>query len=169
MRQISNSSTCCTRKIWISPRRIWTPVLTSQKTDGISALFDMITYHPERNHQATANSQTVRGVLGFLISLMSTRRKIVWAGELRWMRELDSNFKSLQHQDSIHSITGVFRRCGCFQVHLKIHRMIVWWKCTAPRHYILQWSVQCMECGLKINKLNRMRHTRRFKMHSPEQ
>ena len=70
-----------------------------------------------------ANSHTVHGVLGFLMSLLDTGRKIVWAGKLRRMRELDSNFRSLQLWDSIHSMTGVIRRCGCFQVRLKIQRM----------------------------------------------
>jgi len=67
-----------------------------------------------------ADSHTVRGVLRFLMSLISTRQKIGWAGELRQMQELDSNFKSLQRWDSIHSMTGVVRQCGCFQVGLKI-------------------------------------------------
>jgi len=57
-----------------------------------------------------ADSHTVHGRLGFLMSLIGTRQKIAWAGELRQMRELDSNFKSLQRWDSIHSITGVIRQ-----------------------------------------------------------
>ena len=69
-----------------------------------------------------ADSHTVPGVLGFLLSLIDTRRKIAWGDELRPMRELDSNFKSLQLWDSIHSMTGVIRQCGYFQMHLKIQR-----------------------------------------------
>jgi len=42
MEPISNSSTRCKRKMQISPMRIWTPVLTSQKTDGTSTLCSMI-------------------------------------------------------------------------------------------------------------------------------
>jgi len=106
-----------------------------------------------------ANSHTVYGVLGYLMSLIGTRWKIVWADELRWMWELDSNFKSLQSRVCIHSMTGVSRRCGCFQVCLDIQRMILWWKSTAPRHCIPQWRVWCMLCGLKTKMLNRMRHT----------
>ena len=70
-----------------------------------------------------ANSQTVHGVLGFLMSSISIRQNVVWAGELPRMRELDSNFESLQLQDSIRSMTGVFGRCDCFQVCLRIQRM----------------------------------------------
>ena len=62
---------------------------------------------------------------GYLMSLIGTRRKIVWAGDLHSMRELDSNLKSPQRRFSIHSMTGVFRRCGCFQVILNIQRMIL--------------------------------------------
>jgi len=76
------------------------------------------------------------------------------------MRELVSNFQWLQHRVSIHSMTGVFRRCDCFQVHLKIQRMTLCWKSTVTRHSILLWIVWCMQFGLKTNTLNRMRHTR---------
>jgi len=151
----------------ISPTRIWTPVSTSQKTDGIFTLCRMIPEHPERYHQAMANSHTVHGVLGYLMSLISTRRKIVWAGKLRWMRKLDSNFKSLQRKVSIHSMTGVFRRCGCFQVRLKIQKMILWSKCTAPMRCILRWRVWCMLSGLTLNKLNKMRNTGWSNLQSP--
>jgi hypothetical protein len=60
---------------------------------------------------------------GVLMSGIGMRRKIVWAGESRLIREMDSNFKSQQHRDSIHSMSGVIRRCGSFQVHLKIQGM----------------------------------------------
>jgi len=70
-----------------------------------------------------AVSHTVRVVLGFLMSLISTRRKVTWAEELRQMRELNPSFESLQRRDSIHPMTGVIRRYGCFQVRLKIQRM----------------------------------------------
>jgi hypothetical protein len=46
--------------------------------------------------------------------------KIAWAVELRQMWELDSTFESLQRRDSLHSLPGVVRQFGCFQVHLKI-------------------------------------------------
>jgi len=147
MELISNSSTYCTPKMQISPTRIWTPVLTSQKTYWIPTLCRMIRYHPERNHQVTANSPTVHGVLGFLMSPISIILKTVWAGKFRWMRELDSNFMSQVHWDSIHSITGVFRWCGCFQVPLRIQRMIPRWKSMVLRHWIPQWRVWCMLSG----------------------
>jgi len=153
----------------ISHTRIWTPVLMSRKIDGISTLFHIIPEHPEWNHQAMANSHTVHWVLGFLMTPMRTRQNTVWAGELRWMWELHSNFKSLQCRDSIHSMTGVFRWCGCFQMCLKIQRMILWWKSMAPRHYILQWKVWCMLFGLKMNMFNRMWHTGWSKLQRPGQ
>jgi len=96
-----------------------------------------------------ANSHTVHGVLGYLMSLIGTRRKIVWAGDLGWMRGSDSNFKSLQRQVSIDSMTGVDRWCSCFQMCLNIHRMILWWKSAAPRNFIPQSRVRCMLSGLK--------------------
>jgi len=150
----------------ISPTSIWTPVLTSQRTDGVSTWCRMIPQHPEQNHQAMANSHAILGVLGCLMSLTVTRWKTVWAGELRWMRELDWNFKSLQRRVSIHSVTGVFRWCGCLQVHLKIQRMILWWKSTPPRYCIPLWRVWCMLSGLKTNMLNGMRHTGWSKLQS---
>jgi len=153
----------------ISTRRIWTPVLTSPKTDGISYLYGMISSHRERNHPATANSHLVQGVLGFLMSVTGTRRKIVWAGKLRCMRELNSIFKSLQRRDTIPSMTGVFRRCGCVQVRLKIQRMGLRWKSTAPIHCILLWRVWCMPSGLKTRRLTRMQHSGWSKLQSPRQ
>jgi len=126
MGMIRNWWTCCTRKMPISPMRIGTQVLTSQKTDGLSSLFHMIPGHPEHNHQATANSHNVQGVLGFLGSPISTRLKTVWAGKLWWKWELDSNFKSQLRLDCIHSMTGVIRQCGSFQVRQQITRMIEW-------------------------------------------
>jgi hypothetical protein len=41
------------------------------------------TSNPEQNYQVTANSPTVHGVLGFLMSLICTRLKTMWAGKLR--------------------------------------------------------------------------------------
>jgi len=106
-----------------------------------------------------ANSHTVRGVLGFLMSIICTRRKIVWAGEFRQMRELDSNLKSLQRHDSIHYMTGDIRQCGCCQVRLKIQRTRQWWKCTGSMHSVPLWTVWCMPSGLKTWTLNTMQHT----------
>ena len=71
--RISNSSTCSTRKMRILHMRIWTPVLISRKTKGISTLCCMIPSHPERNHQAMANSPSLHGVLGFLMGPIGTR------------------------------------------------------------------------------------------------
>jgi len=113
-----------------------------------------------------ADSHTVPGVLGFLMSVIDTKRKIAWAGELPPMRELDSNFKSLQLRDSIQSITGVMRQCGCFQVRLKIQRTRLWWKCTAPMYCLPQWRVWCMPSGLNTRTLSRMRHTGWSKLQS---
>jgi len=93
---------------------------------------------------------------GIMMSPIGITIKTVWAGELRWLRELDTNIKSQLHRDYIHSMTGVFRWCGCFQVGLKIQRMILWWKSMVLRHWILQWIVWCMLSGLKTKKLNRM-------------
>jgi len=115
-----------------------------------------------------ANTHTVQGVLGYLMSVIGTRWKVVWAGKLQWMQELDSNFKSLQRRVSIHWMTGDFRRCGCFQVRLNIQRIILWWKSTALRHCIRQWRVWCMVSGLKPKTLNGMHHTGWSKSQSPE-
>jgi len=81
-------------------------------------LYDTLTSRSKPSRMA--GSHTIHGVLGCLMSRIGTRQEIAWAGESRWMRELDSNFKSLQRRDSIHSMTGVIRRWGCFQVRLKI-------------------------------------------------
>ena len=113
-----------------------------------------------------ANSPTVHGVLGILMSPIGIRRTTVWAGKLRWMRELDSNFKSQLHGDSIHSMTGVFRRCGCFQVLLKIQRMILWWRSTVLTHCTPLWRIWYMLSGLKMKKLNNMWRTGWFRLHS---
>jgi len=56
-------------------------------------------------------------------------------------------------------MTGVIRWCGCFQVRLKIQKMILWWKSMVQRHCILQWKVWYSVSGLKMKKLNRMRRT----------
>jgi len=116
-----------------------------------------------------ANYHTVHGVLRFLMSLIGTRRKIVSAGELRRIRELDPNFKSLQRQDCIRSMTGVIRQCGCFQVCLRIQRMILWWECSLLMHWIPLWRVWCMYSGLKTRMLNMMWHTGWSKLESAEQ
>ena len=150
----------------ISPTSIWTPVLTRQKPDGLSTMCRMIRQHPERNHQATANSHTVHGVLGYLMSLTGTRQKVMWAGTLRWMGELASHFQSLQRRVSSQFMIGVCRRCGCFQVCLNIQRVILWWKSTVPRHCIPQWTVWRMLSGLKTKTLNGMRHTGWCKLES---
>jgi len=125
MALISNWLTCWTRQMRISPRRIWTPALMRQKTDGLSTLFHMIPWHPERNYQAMANTHTADGVMGCWISPSGTRLKTVLAGKLQQKRKFDSNFKSQLHWDSIHSMTGAIRQCGCFQVRLKIQWMIL--------------------------------------------
>jgi len=98
-----------------SPTRIWPLVLTSWKTEWISTLGHIIPLYPEQIRQAMASSHNVHGVLGFLISLISTRWKVERGGELWLIQELDSNFKSLQWWDSIHSMTGVIRQCSCFR------------------------------------------------------
>ena len=116
-----------------------------------------------------AGSPTARGILGCLMTLIGTRRKIAWAGELRQMRQSDCNLKSLQHRDSIHSMTGVITRCGCFQVHLQIKRMRPWWKSTAPMHCIPLWNVWCKLSALKMKLLNSMRHTGWYRLQSPGQ
>jgi hypothetical protein len=50
----------------------------------------MIPQHQEQNHQATANSPTVYGVLGFLMSPIGTSLTTVWAGNCNqcqnWIR-----------------------------------------------------------------------------------
>jgi hypothetical protein len=76
---------------------------------SISTLFHKIPQHPERNDQSTAKSHTVRGVLGCLMNSISTTLKTACAGKLQCMSELDSSFKSLQHQQSIHLMAGVIR------------------------------------------------------------
>lgn len=116
-----------------------------------------------------ANSHTVHGVLGYLISLMGTRRKTVKDGELRWVRESDSNVQSLQCWDSIDSMTDVFRRCGCFQLCLRIQRMRLRWKCTAPRHSMPRFRLWGIPSGLKTSKLNMMQNTGWSILRSPGQ
>jgi len=116
-----------------------------------------------------AGSHTVHGVLGFLMSVIIWSQTIVWAGELWRMWELHLNFKSLQHRDSIHSITGVIRQCGCFQVHLKIQGMIQWWKCTVLMPCIPLGRVPCMPSRLQTMTLNRVRHTGWSNLPSPGQ
>jgi len=64
-------------------------------------------------------------------------------------------------------MTGVFRQCSCFQVCLKIQKMILRWKCTALIHCILQWRVWCILAGLTRNTLNGMRHTGWSKLQIP--
>ena len=100
------------------------------------------------------------------MSPIGTRLRKVWAGKLRWMWKLDSNFRSNLHRDSIQSMTGVFRQCGCFQVPLKIQRMILWWKSMVLGHCIPLWRVWCMLSRLKTKKLNRMRRTGWFRLQS---
>jgi len=51
------------------------------------------------------------------------RTKNIVGWHIVMMRKLDSKFKSQLHRDSIHSMTGAIRRCGCFQVRLTIQRM----------------------------------------------
>jgi hypothetical protein len=119
----------------------------------------MIRSYPERNRQAMASSYTAHGVLGFLISLISTRWKVEWGGDLGLIQGLDWNFKSLQRQDSIHSMTGLIRQCSNFQVHLKIQWRIQWWKRTVIMHCIPVSRVWYMLSGLKTMMLNRMHHT----------
>jgi len=57
----------------------------------------MIPQHPERNHQAMADSHTVPGVLGFLKSLIDTRRKIASAGELHQQKNISVWAEWLHH------------------------------------------------------------------------
>ena len=101
------------------------------------------------------------------MSSIGVRLKTVWAGKLRWMRKLYSNFKSQLHRDSIHSMTAVFRWCGYFQVRLKIQRMILWWKSMVLRHLIPLCRVWCMLSGITMKKLHTMRRTGwfRFQIH----
>jgi len=91
--------TYCMPQMQISPTRISTPVLTSQTTDGISTLCRVIPQHPERNHQVMANAPTLHGVVGFLMSPISTGRKTVWAGTLRQCKHWI--------QTSSHRYTGI--------------------------------------------------------------
>jgi len=114
-----------------------------------------------------ANSHPVHGVLGYLMSTIGTRQRIVWAGELRGVGDIDPNFMSQQCGDSIQYMTGVFTRCGCFQGCLKIQKMRQWWKSMAPRHCIPRWRVRCMPSRLMIKSLDRMRHTGWSKLQSP--
>jgi len=111
-----------------------------------------------------ANSPSVRGVLGFLMSPICIRLETVWAGTLRWIRKLDSKFMSPLHRNSIHSRTGVITRCGCFHVRVKIQTMILWWKSMVLRHCIPLWRDWCMLSGEKMKKVNRMWHTRWFRL-----
>jgi len=162
----SNWSTCCTPEMRISTMMIWTPVRTSRKTDGISTLCRMIPQHPVRNHQVTAISTTVHAVLAFLMSPIGTQLKTVWAGTSQWMRKLDSNFKSQLQWDSIHSMTGAIRWCGCFQVHRKIPRRGPWRISRVQMDYIPLGRVWSMLSGLKTKKLNSMWRTRRYRLQS---
>jgi len=89
--------------------------------------FHLVSYHtlicrvkPSTNGQFSYCAWSVT----IFMSSISTRLKTVWPGKLWWKWPLDSNFKSQLQQDSIHSITGVFRQCGCCLVCLKIQRMI---------------------------------------------
>jgi len=147
METISDWWTCCSRKMWISPRRISTAVSINQITHGISTMLYMIPLHPEQIHQATANSHTAHGVVGLLMSPISTRLKMLFTGKLRWKGELDFNFKSQPHWNSIQSMTDAIWRRGCFQVLLKILWMIQWWKRIVQRHCIALWRVWCMQSG----------------------
>jgi len=106
-----------------------------------------------------ANSHTVYGVVGFLISPIGIRLKTVWAGKLRYMQKLHSNFKSQLHRDSIHSMTGVCRPCHWFEVRLMVRRMRQWWKTMVLRHWNLQWRVWWMLSRPKTNNINKMRRT----------
>jgi len=101
------------------------------------------------------NAPTVHRVVVFLMTLISTRLKTVRAGKLQWKWELDSNFKSQIRQDSIHWMTGVVRRCGCFPERMNIPRIILWWRSIVQVHCILQWSVWCMLSALKTRTLNK--------------
>jgi len=154
------------RNLRISPTRIWTPLLNSQKTCEICTLCHMIPWHQERNHQATANSPTVLGALGWLMSPLGTRLNTVWAGKFQWKRKLDSNFKLQLCQDSTHSLTGVIRWCGCFQVCLKIQRMMLWWKGMVQMHCIPLWRVGCMLSGQGTKEIKRIWHTGSYKLES---
>jgi len=73
----------------------------------------MIYWHQERNHQDMANSPTMQGVFGFLMSSIGTRLKTVWAGKLSWNWKLDLKFKSQLHRNFFQSITDVIRPYGC--------------------------------------------------------
>jgi len=85
-------------------------------------LFD--TSISERIFQAMANFHTVFGDIGFLIGLIHRSQKTVWAGRLWLGHVLDSNYRWLLCRDSIHSLLGVTRYYGSFQMHLKIERLI---------------------------------------------
>jgi len=153
------SCTGSSGKMWMSPVRIRTPVLTSQKTDGLFTMIDMIPYHAEHNHHTTANSHTVHRVWACLMCLIGTRQKIGWAGKSRWTLALNSSLKSPQRQDCIHLLIGAIRRCGCFQLHLKIYSIVWWWRCAVPRHSTPQCRVRCIPSGLITIKVKKMRHT----------
>jgi len=53
----------------------------------------------------------------------------------------------------------VIRRCGCFQLHMKIQSKVLCCKIIVPSHWILWWRLGCMPSGLKTTKRNRIWHT----------
>jgi len=147
--------------------RIYTPVSTSCKINGTSTLFDMIPQRPERNLQATANSHTVYGDLGCLMSLIGTWWNTVWASKFCRKWDLDSYFKSQLYQNAIHSFTGVTRQCGCIQVHITIQRMILWWKSMVQRNWIPQWWPWHMPSRLTTKQCKQMQCATRYRLQSP--
>jgi len=100
------------------------------------------------------------------ISTIHSRLTTVWDGKLRWTQKLDSKIKSQYFWDSIHSMTGDIRQCGCFQVCLNIHSMIQYWNRIKQRHYITQWRVWCMLSRLMVQKLKLMRRNGRERLQS---
>jgi hypothetical protein len=79
---------------WImqfSSTRIWTLVMTSQKTYGICTLFPVIPYHPEWNDHAMPNSHIFQNGLGY------------W-----WISSLQDgpNIKALDNQEVVRIETG---------------------------------------------------------------
>ena len=63
-------------------------------------------------------------------------------------------------------MTGVFEWCGCFQVHLRIQSMVLWWRSMVLTYCIPLWRVWCMPSGPKMHKPNSIRRIEWYRLQS---
>jgi len=145
---ISNMIPCVHRNIPISPMRISTSALASQKTNQTFTLFHIIRWTVEQNYRAMSYTHTVYDDSGNLKSPLFTTWNAVWPCNWRFMWALDWNIKWQQHRHSIHSLTANTRQYGHFQVNPDSQTILQWWNRIGLRHCILVERVRYVPSAL---------------------